>query len=208
MTLDDFEAISDEAFSYLVSDFGYSAESPEVSGRFGTGFGRRYSKGNLAIYFLYGDVDSTHLCSITFADGLPERVKRRHMARALSVLLSDRYPEYAHKTTRHITSEDSAKEIIFEYAKLLREFGEDAINGDFSGFPVLVYLLMYFDGNEGRTQDVGRPVGVFSSLKNAETALAIRHRRWANHESIDGYMIMSVDVDSKDLLTLYDCEID
>ena len=195
MTLEDFEAISDEAFSYLVSDFGYSATSPETAGRFGSGFGRRYVKGDFEICFFYGDVDSSHLCLITFDDGLSEKVQRRHMARSLSILLLDRYPEYTHKTIRDVCSEDGARQAIIEYGALLREFGEDAINGDLSAFPTLVYLLMHFESEELSTQNIGRPIGIFSSLENAETALANRHKAMAGHEHIDGYVISRVDVD-------------
>lgn len=200
MTLEEFEAITDEAFSYLLSDFGYSARPPERGGRFMSGFVRRYVKSGFAIHFLFGDADSSHLCSITFDDGVAERVLRRHMARTLSTLLLDRHPDYVHKSSRDVTDETSAAEAILEYGKLLREFGEDAINGDFSAFPTLVYLLMYVAGKGSTSGDCGQPLGIFSSLDLVETAIANRQESMANHEHIDGYEIWCVDIDPRWLI--------
>jgi len=195
MTEEEFESISDEAFSYLVSDFGYSARPTERGGLFKSGFVRRFVKGELAINFLFGDVDSSHLCSVWFDDGIADSVQRRHKGRSLRILLLDRYPEYAHKSDRDLTDEYSGADAIMEYAALIREFGEDAIAGDYSAFPTLVYLLMYVPSEELKMQDLGRLIGVFSSLELAEKAIGYRHKAMGNHERIDGYQIWRVDIE-------------
>lgn len=200
MTKEEFESISDEAFSYLVSDFAYSARPTERGGYLKSGFARRFVKGELTINFLFGDADSSHLCSVWFDDGIAARVQRRYADRALSVLLSERYPEYAHKSSRDLTDDYSGADAIMEYAALLREFGEDAIAGDYSAFPTLVYLLMYVQTEQLKMPDSGRPIGVFSSLRLAEKAIANRHMAMANHERADGYQIWCFDIDPRWLI--------
>jgi hypothetical protein len=66
---DGFESVTDEAFSYLVSGFGYTACSPERGDRFGFAVVRRFVKGDLTIGFAFGG-DSENLCSMHFDDGV------------------------------------------------------------------------------------------------------------------------------------------
>jgi hypothetical protein len=135
ITVDEFELITNEAFSFLISDFGYSAKPPKRGGHFGTALIREFVKGDLRIHFIFGDADSNSLCSIAFDDGVDARVHRRHMPRTFSILLRNRFPNYRHRTKDDLTHEGSIADVILEYGRLLRDYGTDAIKGDFSAFP-------------------------------------------------------------------------
>ena len=195
ITLDEFESVTNEAFSFLISGFGYSAIPPARGGRFGSALVRQFVKGKLKIHFGFGDADSEHLCSIVFDDNIAARVAhRRHMTRGLSVLLRDRLPNYRHKTAKDLTHEHSIAEVILEYGSLLRDYGADAVAGDFSAFPTIVYLVVHVAGKRN-TLDIGRPIGIFSSLELAEQGIRNRHAQMQGHEDLDGYEVWSMDID-------------
>ncbi len=200
ISIEEFEALTDRVFSYLVTDFGYTAMPAEWGGRFDTGLVRNFVRDDLTIGFIFGDADSSHLCSIYFEDGKDRDVRQRYMIRGLSILLLDRKPGYQHKSSRDLTDDDSIIDAISEYALLLKEFGEDAIRGDFSGFPTLVYLLVYTDKKRPAGEEFVRNIGVFSTLELAELALSNRREMMGHIERPNGYEIWRVDVDPKTLI--------
>lgn len=194
ITVDEFESVTNEAFSFLISDFGYSAKPPKRGGHFGTALIRKFVKGDLRIHFNFGDADSHNLCSIAFDAGIDAKVHRRHMERTLCILLRDRLPNYRHRTRDDLTDENSIADIILEYGRLLRDYGADAVKGDFSAFPTLVYLLVHVTRKQKKL-DIGRPIGIFSSLELAEKAIINRHEQWRGHEGLEGYEVWSMDID-------------
>jgi hypothetical protein len=199
ITVDEFESVTNEAFSFLTSDFGYSAKPPKRGGHFGTALIRMFVKGNLKIHFSFGDADSNDLCSIAFNDGIDAKVRRRHMERTLSILLRDRLPSYRHKTSDDLACGNLVADIILEYGRLLRDYGADVVKGDFSAFPTLVYLLVHVASKQ-KALDIGRPVGIFSSLELAEKAIINRHEQVRGYEGCKGYEIWSMDIDPARLI--------
>lgn len=194
MTVDEFASITDDAFSFLISEFGYSAKPPARGGRFGTGLVREFVKGDLRIVFIFGNADSNRLCSIAFEDGsINARVQHHHMQRTLSVLLMDRLPDYRQKTREDLTHENAFADIILEYARLLKDYGADAVRGDFSAFPTLVYLLVYVP--DRKEPGIARPIAILSSPEVAEKAMTNRHGQMRGHEELEGYEVWSMDTD-------------
>ena len=76
--LADFERVTDEAFSYLCADYGYTASPAERGGRFGSGFLRRFVRGSYQIAVVFGDADSPHLCVVGLQDDVGQGIAELH----------------------------------------------------------------------------------------------------------------------------------
>lgn len=192
ISIDVFESITDKAFDFLVSDFGYQAEPAKRSGLFKAGFLRRFECEGRAISMLFADVDSPYVCQIFFNDGLDAGL-RQYRTRSLAVLLENRFPDYVHKSLNSLSESYSAADAISEYAALLHSYGADVVEGDFSAFPPLVYLLNYVEEKYENANFV-RPIGIFSTLDNVAQAIEKRRQVFAEHEDPDGYRIWRMDI--------------
>jgi hypothetical protein len=194
LSLDDFQKVTDEAFSFLMVDHLYTAYPAERGGRFG-GFVRRFTRASYEIGIIFGDADSQHLCSVWFRDDVGQKiVESSYMGRDLVTLLARRYPTFAHPTTNDLSDAMTLEVVIRQYADLLRKYAIDIVEGDFSAFPSLMYVLHHVD-RKFPARAVRRFLGIYSTYERATAAIEERSMKPGFSERLDGFEIWRVQPD-------------
>jgi hypothetical protein len=192
--LADFERVTDDAFSFLTADCGYTALAAERGGMFGSGFVRRFIRGSYQIGVLFGDADSHHLCGVQFQDDVGQDIaKRNGTARNLVTLLAQRYPEFTHPTRPDLSSGATPTSILSQYGTLLRQYANDVIEGDFSVFPPLMYVLHHVD-RKFPEAPVRRFLGVYSAYDLVTGAIEDRRSKPGYSQRADGFEIWRVQI--------------
>jgi hypothetical protein len=175
MTLEDYDRILEEAFSFLISQFGYSSQPARGGGgRFGSGLQKAFTRVRQTIAVSIGDADSQLFCNVFFSDGDDAQVEpsRRHYRhRTLDLLLKRKRVDFDHPDTRSLNSDAAKREALLAYGNLVREHAIDVVNGDFSAFPELVYVVHHVD-RQYATGEVRRLIGVYSSFSEAAKAIS------------------------------------
>ena len=113
-----------EAFSFLVSEYGFTEHERTTDGFLASVTVKEYSSSKVGVRIGAGGIDTGALCSITFED----RKAGTHCD--FRWLLSERKPEFEHPVTAE--SMDAAKAHLQAYATALREHAADVLLGDFS----------------------------------------------------------------------------
>ena len=133
--LQDFEVLTDQLFSFLVDDYGYSPCPAHKGGIFDSAFVRSYARDGMEVSICFGDADSHHLCQIVFKDRREEKsTDDRPQLRPFNHLLDLESPSFDDLTRADISENLGYEDVLARYAGLLHEFGSDALNGDFSRF--------------------------------------------------------------------------
>jgi hypothetical protein len=198
MTLQEYDRILEEAFSFLKSGFGYSSEpSKSGGGRFGSGFHKRFSRQNLSITLLIGDADSQIFCHVFFSDGDDAKLepsRRRFRQRTLGLLLSRKSLSFDDPCLEDLASDSAKVEALFAYGNLVKDYALDVVQGDFSVFPQLVYVVHHVD-RKYPTGEVRRLIGVYSSYHGAEKAVSKRITKPGFVVRQDGFEVDCVELD-------------
>lgn len=195
LRLDDFQKVTDEAFSFLTVDHSYTACAAERGGYLESGFVRRFVRAPFEIGIVFGDADSQHLCSVGFRDDIGQNiVERSYMERGLLTLLAQRHPAFAHPTRSDLSDELTPEDVIRQYAELLREYAIDIVEGDYSAFPPLMYVLHHVD-RQFPTRAVRRFIGIYSTYDRAMAAIGDRSMKPGFSQRSDGFEIWRVQPD-------------
>lgn len=195
LNLGDFERVTDEAFSFLSVEHSYAAYPAERGGHLGSGFVRRFTRASYEIGILFGDADSHHLCSVWFRDDVGQDiVERSYVQRGLVTLLAQRYAKFAHPTRADLSDEMTPEDVIRRYAGLLRTYAGDIVQGDFSAFPTLLYVLHHVD-RLFPTGAVRRFLGIYTTYDQATAAIEDRSLKRGFSERLDGFEIWRVQPD-------------
>jgi len=201
MTLEDCDQIIEEAFSFLMSDFGYSTEpSTSGGGRFGSGMQKIFSKDRLTITLFIGDVDSQSFCSVFFSDGEAAKVEpsRCHFRqRTLRFLLRRKHLDSDDFDINNHDSDTAKSNALAVYGNLVKKFALDVVQGDFSAFPKLAYVLHHVD-RLYPTGEVRRFIGVYSSYSEAEKAISERLTKPGFVVRQEGFEVDCVELDRGD----------
>lgn len=177
MTLEEYDLILEEAFSFLISNFGYSSQPVQSGGgRFGSGLRKTFTRDRQAITLLIGDVDSNIFCDVLFSDGgdvrvEPSRCHFRH--RSLYFLLQRKCVDFDLPGKESFDSDAAKIDALVACGNLIREHALDVVNGDFSAFPELVYVVQHVD-RQYPTGEVRRLIGIYSSFDEATKAISER----------------------------------
>ena len=191
-SLAEFERVTDDAFSFLSAEYGYTALPAGSGGLFGSGFLRRFVRGSYEIGVGFGDADSHHLCSVEFRDDVGQDiVERSYTARGLVTLLAQRYPAFAHPTRTDLSNGATPKSILAQYAELLRQYAIDVLEGDFSAFPPLLYVLHHVDRKFPEAA-VRRFLGTYSTYEFVTAAIEERRLKAGYAQRSDGFEIWRV----------------
>lgn len=195
LTLEDFGSLTDDEFAFLSNDHSYEPLPAERGGLFGSGFVRRYVRGNCEIGVCFGDADSHHLCVIWFNDELNQDIaKRGYVSRELSTLLAERNAGFVHPTRQDLSTGATPRSVVAQYAKMLKEFASDVIEGDYSPFPTLVYVLHHVD-SKLPGGEVRRLLGVYSTYENATGAIEERRSKRGFRKRQEGFELWRVQLD-------------
>jgi hypothetical protein len=177
MTLEDYDRILEEAFSFLISEFGYSSQPARAGGgRFGSGLHKAFTRDRQTVEMLIGDCDSQLFCDVFFSDGDEAQVepsRRHYRQRTLYLLLERKCVDFEHPDTRSVDCDAAIKDALVAYGNLVKEHAIDVVNGDFSAFPELVYVVHHVD-RQYPTGEVCRLIGVYSSFGEATKAVSER----------------------------------
>jgi hypothetical protein len=191
----DFERVTDEAFSYLSADYGYTASPAERGGIFGSGFLRRFVRGSCEIAVCFGDADSQHLCTVGFRDDVGQDIaERSYTSRGLVTLLAQRHPAFVHPTRADLSGELTPGSVVAQYGSLLRDYAIDVIEGDFSAFPTLMYVLHHVD-RKFPERAVRRFLGIYSAYEAVTEAVEDRRTKPGFAQRSDGFEIWRVQLD-------------
>lgn len=197
LNLEDFQRVTDEAFSFLTVDHAYTACSAERGGHLGSGLVRRFARASYEIGILFSDADSHHLCSVWFRDDVGQKiVERSYMERGLVTLLARRYPALVHPTRSDLSDDVTPEVVIRQYADLLQKYAIDIVQGDFSAFPSLMYVLHHVD-RKFPTRAVRRFLGVYSTYAGAMAAIEDRSTKRGFSDRRDGFEIWRVQPDGQ-----------
>lgn len=198
MTLEEYDLILEEAFSFLTLGFGYSSEPAKPGGgRFGSGFHKKLSRQNLTITLLVGDVDSQLFCNVFFSDGDDAKLERSRCLfrqRTLYFLLLRKNVSFDHPSERDLGSGSAKKDALFAYGNLVKGYASDVVQGDFSAFPQLVYVVHHVDRKHA-TGEVRRLIGVYSSYLSAENAVSEMLTKPGFVVRRDGFEVDCVELD-------------
>jgi hypothetical protein len=177
MTFEEYDRILDEAFSFLTSEFGYSSEPAKPGGgRFGSGFQKTFFRQNCTITLLVGDADSRIFCNVFFSDGDDVKVeasRRCYRQRTLDLLLARKNLSFDDPCAYGLDSDSAKAGALVAYANLVKECALDVVQGDFSAFPQLVYIVNHVD-RKYAAGEVRRLIGVYSSYASAADAVSER----------------------------------
>lgn len=188
----DFEAVTADAFSFLLKNHAYAACAAEPGGHLGSGFLRRFVRGSHEIGVCFGDADSHHLCRISFRDDVGQNiVERSYMVRELGALLAQRCPSFAHPTRAELSDALTPEAIVRQYAELLQRYAIDVVEGDFSAFPLLMYVLHHVD----HERSVRRFLGIYSTYERVRASIDDRRLKRGFAERANGFEIWRVQVD-------------
>lgn len=119
------ELISD-AFSFLVSEYGFTEHERTTDGFLGSATVKGYSNAKVAVHVRAGGIDAGAFCFIDLED------KAAGAHHSFWQLLSERNPQFEHPPGAE--SMDIAKAHLQAYAVALREHAGDVLRGDFSAF--------------------------------------------------------------------------
>ena len=193
--LADFERVTDEAFSFLSTDHGYTASPAKRGGHLGSGFYRGYFRGPYQVGVGFRNADAHHLCAVEFRDDLGQDIaERSYMARELVTLLAQRYPSFAPPTLADLSRGMTPEGVVVLYAKLVREYALDVVEGDFSAYPPLVYVLHHVD-RKFPGGAVRRLLGIYSTYDRVIAAIEERRPKRGYAQRSDGFEIWRVQVD-------------
>lgn len=177
MTFQEYDRILGEAFSFLISNFGYSSQPTQSGGdRFGSALRKTFTRDRQTITLWIGDADSRIFCDVFFSDGEdaqvePSRCHFRH--RSLYFLLRRKCVDFDLPDTGSLDSDAAKRDALVACGNLVREHAIDVVNGDFSAFPQLVYVVHHVD-RQYPTGEVRRLIGVYSSFSEATKAISER----------------------------------
>ena len=130
-----------------------------------------------------------------FHDDVGQNIaERSYMDRGLVTLLARRYPAFAHPTRADLSGDMLPEDVIRQYADLLRRYAIDIVQGDFSAFPTLMYVLHHVD-RKFTTRAVRRFLGIYSTYERAIAAIEDRSIKRGFSERLDGFEIWRVDPD-------------
>lgn len=118
--------IISEAFSFLVSEYGFAEHEKTTDGFLGSVTVKGYSNAKVGVRIGAGGIDTGGFCFIDFED--KEVGTHFNFWR----LLSERNPEFEHPLAAE--SMDAAKAHLQAYAAALRAQAADVLLGDFSAF--------------------------------------------------------------------------
>lgn len=201
MTLEEYDRVLEEAFSFLTSGFGYSSEPAKSGGgRFGSGIHKRFSRQSCTITLLVADVDSRIFCNVFFSDGDDvqlEASRRRFRQRTLPFLLARKNLSFDDPCVKGIDSDSAKKDALFAYGKLVKECALDVVQGDFSAFPQLVYIVHHVD-RKYVAGEVRRLIGVYSAYRSAANAVSERLTKPGFVVRRDGFEVDRVELDFGD----------
>ena len=131
MTLEDYDRILEEAFSFLISEFSYSSRPARGGGgRFGSGLHKTFRRDRQTITLLIGDADSQLFCNVFFSDGDDEQVEpsRRHYRhRTLYFLLKRKCVDFDHPDMRSLDSDAARRDALVAYGNLVKEHAIDVV---------------------------------------------------------------------------------
>jgi hypothetical protein len=188
-----FEAVTADAFSFLLANHAYAACPVEPGGHLGSGFLRRFIRGSCEIGVCFGDADSQRLCTVSFRDDVGQNIaERSYKARELSTVLAARHPTFSHPTRADLSAELTPEAIVRQYAELVRRYAADVVAGDFSVFPRLMYVLHHVD----HKRDVRRLLGIYSTYERVMAAIEDRRVKPGFAERVDGFEIWRMQPDS------------
>ena len=177
MTREDYDRILEEAFSFLIAEFGYSSQPARTGGGlFGSGLHKTFTRGRQTIALLVGDADSQLFCNVFFSDGDDMQVepsRRLYRQRTLGFLLMRKGVDFNVAGTGSPASDATVKEALVAVGNLVKEHAIDVVDGDFSAFPELVYAVHHVD-RRYPTGEVRRLIGVYSSFSEATKAISER----------------------------------
>lgn len=177
MTLEEYDRILEGVFSFLISDFGYSSQPAQSGGgRFGSGLHKVFTRGRQTVTLLIGDADSHDFCSVFFSDGEDAQVEpsRRYFRdRGLYFLLQRKCIDFDLPDKGSLDSDAAKRDALAAYGNLVKVHAIDVVNGDFSAFPELVYVVHHVD-RQYPTGEVRRLIGVYSSFREAKHAISER----------------------------------
>jgi hypothetical protein len=115
-----------EAFSVLVSEYGFAEQERTTDGFLGSVTVKEYSSANVGVRIGAGGIDTGGFCFIGLED------KKTGTRCDVRRLLSERNPEFEHPLAAE--SMEVAKAHLQAYAAALREHAADVLLGDFSAF--------------------------------------------------------------------------
>jgi hypothetical protein len=113
-----------EAFSFLVSEYGFTEHERTTDGFLGSVTVKEYSSPKVGVRIGVGGIDTGGFCFISFED------KKSGTHCDFWRLLSERKPEFEHPLTAE--SMEAAKAHLQAYATAVREHAADVLLGDFS----------------------------------------------------------------------------
>jgi hypothetical protein len=113
-----------EAFSFLVSEYGFAEHEKTTDGFLGSVTVKEFSNAKVGVRIGVGGIDTGGFCFIDLED------KETGTHCDLRRLLSERNPDFEHPLTAE--SMDVAKSHLQTYAAALRNHAADILLGDFS----------------------------------------------------------------------------
>jgi citrate synthase len=113
-----------EAFSFLVSEYGFAEHERTTDGFLGSVTVKEYSSAKVGVSIRAGGIDTGGFCFIDLED------KETETHCNFQQLLSERNPVFEHPLAAE--SMDIAKTHLQAYAAALREHAADVLLGDFS----------------------------------------------------------------------------
>lgn len=180
MTLEEYDRILEEAFCFLVSDCNYASQPPQAGGgRFGSGFSKTFTRDRRGITAWIGDADSRLFCDVLFSDGEEAQVEpsRRHFRqRTLFFLLQRKGVEVDFPDIRSLESDEAKRAALIACGNLVKEHAMEIVNGDFSAFPELVYVVQHVD-RQPPAGEIRRLIGVYASFAEASRAIVERRTK-------------------------------
>ena len=135
MTPVEFERTVLDAFQYLLNDFGFrylstNMHSPECWATF------HNSTTAVTVHFEMASRPWVELAKLKHDGGSIETNRS-----ALEFLVHERAPEEA-KVRANVYDDEEIRQVIYDKAHQLRDYGRDVLQGDFSVFPRLKELAM------------------------------------------------------------------
>ena len=114
-----------EAFSFLVTEYGFNEHEKTTDGFLGSVTVKEYSNAKVGIRIAAGGIDAGGFCFIGLED------KEAGTRCDFWQLLSERNPKFEHPLSAE--SVDVARAHLQAYASALRHHAADLLSGDFSG---------------------------------------------------------------------------
>src|SRR5678816_2351797 len=136
MTREDYDRILEEAFSFLIAEFGYSSQPARTGGGlFGSGLHKTFTRGRQTIALLVGDADSQLFCNVFFSDGDDMQVepsRRLYRQRTLGFLLMRKGVDFNVAGTGSPASDATVRVVLVGVGRLVQGCGVGVVAGALS----------------------------------------------------------------------------